>query len=118
MEISCDQYDEVDVISIDGELSVDTLEVFKNIIQERLEQGRVHFVVNCEKVSHIDSQGLEILLWLKDQCLECEGQMNLAALDEVFAKILALTRLDRRFDVYDKVLQAVSRQRSTVATSP
>ena len=107
MNISCEEYDQIAVISIDGELSQDTVEAFKNTVQKALEEGRVFFVVNFEKVSLVDSEGLEALLWLKDQCQQCEGQVKLAALDEISAKILSITRIDRAFDTHNEVIQAV-----------
>jgi len=107
MNISCEEYDQIAVISIDGELSQDTVEAFKNTVQEALEEGRISFVVNFEKVSLVDSEGLEALLWLKDQCQEGGGQVKLAALDEISAKILAITRIDRAFETHNEVIQAV-----------
>ena len=107
MNISCEEYDQIAVITIDGELSQDTVEAFKNTVQEVLEKGRIFFVVNFEKVSLIDSEGLEDLLWLKDQCQECGGRVKLAALDGISAKILSITRIDRAFDICNEVIQAV-----------
>jgi len=107
MNISCEEYDQVVVVNIDGELSADTAEVFKNTAQESLQEQHFFFVVNFEKVSLIDSEGLEALLWLKDQVQEGEGQVKLAALDETSAKILTMTRLDHRFDIHPQVIQAV-----------
>ncbi len=107
MNISCEEYDQIAVITIDGELSEDTIGAFKNTIQESVQKGRIFFVVNFEKVSLIDSKGLEALLWLKDQCQEGGGQVKLAALDEVSAKILSVTRIDQAFDTHNEIIQAV-----------
>ena len=107
MNISCEEYDQVAVVTIDGELSQDTVEVFNNAVQEGLRDEHVRFVVNFEKVSLIDSQGLEALLCLKDQCQEKNGSVKLAALDETSAKILNMTRIDRSFDIYDELIEAV-----------
>ncbi len=107
MNISCEEYDRIAVITIDGELSLDTIEAFKNTVQESLRDGRVDFVVNFEKVSLIDSQGLEALLWLKDQCRENQGKVKLAALDEISARILNMTRIDQAFDICNELIEAV-----------
>ena len=107
MNISCEEYDRIAVITIDGELSQDTIEAFKNTVQESLRDGRVDFVVNFEKVSLIDSQGLEALLWLKDLCAENQGMVKLAALDETSAKILNMTRIDQAFDISNELMEAV-----------
>ncbi len=107
MNISCEEYDQIAVVTIDGELSQDTVEAFKNTIQERLLEGRSNFVVNFEKVSLIDSQGLETLLWVKEQCQDHQGLVKLAGLDEISAKILKMTRIDRAFDVCNDLIEAV-----------
>ncbi len=107
MNISCEEYDQVAVIGIDGELSADTLEVFKSTIRENLKIGHLFFVIVFDKISFIDSQGLEALLWLKDEAESKQGQVKLAGLDETQAKILAMTRLDRSFDIHREIVQAV-----------
>ncbi len=107
MNISCEEYDQVAVVTVDGELSADTLEVFKSTIQENLKMGHNFFVIVFEKISFIDSQGLEALLWLKDECENRQGQVKLAGLDETQAKILAMTRLDHCFDIHSQIVQAV-----------
>ena len=107
MNIACEEYDDVAVITIDGEFSADTVEVFKNTIEENFQNKRVFFVINFEKVSLIDSQGLETLLWLVDQCEERQGQVKLAALDETSAQILAITKVDQTFDIHPQVIEAV-----------
>ncbi len=107
MNVSCEDYDRVAVIGVDGELSDDTLEVFRATADRRLGEGQAHFVVNFEKLSSIDSAGMEALLWLQEQCRQREGDLKLAGLDETAAQILAMTRLNRRFDIRGNVVEAV-----------
>ena len=107
MNVFCEDYDQVAVIGVDGELSDDTLEVFRATADRRLGEGRIHFVVNFEKLSSIDSAGLEALLWLQEQCRQRQGDLKLAGLDETARQILTMTRLDRRFDTHADVVQAV-----------
>ncbi len=76
MNVSCEDYDKVAVIGVDGELSDDTLEVFRSTAELRLAEGRAHFVVNFEKLSSIDSAGMEALLWLQEQCRQREGHLE------------------------------------------
>lgn len=107
MNITTEEYDDVAVVNIDGEFSTDTVEVFKNIVEENFQDGRVFFVINFEKVSLIDSQGLEALLWLDEQCQQRQGYVKLAALDEISTKILSITRVDQSFDIHPQVIEAV-----------
>lgn len=107
MNVACEDYDKVAVITVDGELSADTLEVFRATVDRRLGEGRTAFVVSFEKLGSIDSAGLEALLWLQDECRRRQGDLKLAALDDTAGKILEMTRLDRQFDVHHDVVQAV-----------
>lgn len=107
MNVSCEDYNNVAVISVDGELSDDSLEVFRATVEQHLQQGRCDFVVNFAKIASIDSAGLEALLWLKEQCRQKQGDLRLAGLDATAMQILTMTRLDRRFDVHQGVEQAV-----------
>ena len=107
MNISCEEYDQIAVVNIDGELSQDTVEAFNNAVQQSLRDEHTDFVVNFEKVNLIDSQGLEALLCLKDQCQEKQGSVKLAGLDETSAQILNMTRIDQAFDIYNELIEAV-----------
>ena len=55
----------------------------------------------------IDSAGLETLLWTRDYCDENNSQLRLAGLDENCSKILEITRLDKEFDSYAELAEAV-----------
>lgn len=107
MNISCEEYDRIAVITVDGELSTDTLGAFKSTIEENVKNNQSRFVISFEKVSFIDSEGLEALLWLKDKCLENQGDAKLACLDETHAKIMNMTRLDHVFDIHSQIIEAV-----------
>jgi len=107
MNVSCEEYDQVAVICVDGELSADTLEIFRTTITDNLQEDHNRLVINFEKVSFIDSQGLEALLWVKQQCEQNGGQVKLACLDDIATKILMMTRLDRQFDIHEQVIDAV-----------
>ena len=51
-------------------------------------------------VTAIDSEGLEALLDVQDKCEDEYGNVKLCGLDETAQKILEITRLDRRFEVF------------------
>ena len=108
MKISCEDYDQISVMSIKGELNADEVERFHKTAQERLAGEQVRdFVLDCEQMEFIDSQGIEALLWLQDQCAERLGQVRLACCDENVRTILELTRLAPRFACHDDIDGAV-----------
>jgi anti-anti-sigma factor len=111
MTIRCEDYDHVTVVGITGELNADTADNFRKQIEARLQRKVRFFVVDLETTTFIDSKGLEALLWVQEQCDEQLGQVRLCKPDETCRKILHVTRLDARFDVFSDVAEAVKTMR-------
>jgi anti-anti-sigma factor len=111
MNILSEDYDHVSVLSLTGELTYDTVELLRKQVDQRLEQKVRFFVIDLEHTTFLDSQGLETLLWVQEQCDERMGQVRLCKPDETCRKILQITRLDGRFDVFENVTEAVKTMR-------
>ena len=111
MNVRCDDYDHVTVVGLTGELNAGTADVFRKQIEVRLARKVRFFVVDLEAITFIDSKGLEALLWVQEQCDEQLGQIRLCKPDDTCRKILQVTRLDGRFDVFTDVTEAVKTMR-------
>ena len=111
MNIRCEDYDHVTVVGLSGELNAETSSAFRTQIESRLARKVRFFVIDLEHTTFMDSKGLESLLWVQEQCDEQLGQVRLCKPDETCAKILHVTRLDGRFDVFSDVTEAVKTMR-------
>ena len=111
MNIRCEDYDHVSVIALTGELTTDSVDLFKRTVETRLERKVRFFVVDLEHTVFLDSKGLESLLWVQGQCDEQLGQVRLCNPDDTCKKILQITRLDARFDIFADVTEAVKTMR-------
>jgi anti-anti-sigma factor len=111
MNIKCEDYDHVTVLSISGEFNAEATETFRKEIEERLTRKVRFFVIDLQQTTFLDSKGLESLIWLQDQCDERLGTTRLCNPDETCRKILQVTRLDGRFDVFADVSEAVKTMR-------
>ena len=111
MNVRCEDYDHVTVVTVAGEFNADATENFRKQIDERLEKKVRFFVIDLQQTNFIDSKGLESLVWVQEQCDERLGQVRLCNPDEICRKILQVTRLDGRFDVFADVTEAVKTMR-------
>jgi len=113
MPIKCEDYNNVFVIALDGDLTADgPAESLRKIAMERIDQRQiVDFVVDFEKSSFFDSEGLETLLWLKRRAEDLFGQVKLVNLDENCRKILEITRLEPRFECHNDLASALKTMR-------
>ena len=107
MRINTQNYNTVTVIDLQGEVDGDLADALKNAVSEIVSNRRTGIVLNMSDVGMIDSQGLELLLWVRDYCRRNKAQLRLAALDENCSKILEITRLDGEFDCHTELAEAV-----------
>jgi anti-sigma B factor antagonist len=106
MKLSYEDHNTVSVLTMSGELTADQADAFRRACQERINAGIRDLVLDLEHLSLVDSAGLELLLWLTDEAARHQGQVRLVNPDETVAKILRLTRLDRRFATHQTVEDA------------
>ncbi len=79
----CEDYNNVCVLSLDGDLSGEANAIVRKLADERVDNRQiVDFVIDFEKAGFFDSEGLETLLWLKRRCEDLFGQLKLVNLDE------------------------------------
>lgn len=107
MRINTQDYNDITVIELQGELDADFTEPIKSTISNTIARHRAGIVLDMSVVSFMDSQGLELLLWVRDYCNQNKVQLRLAGLDENCEKILEVTRLENKFDHYAELAEAV-----------
>ena len=107
MKTSVQDYNDVTVMVLQGDLDSDVSEQFRSSVTEIVTRHRAGIVIDMSGVGFIDSQGLEQLLWARDYCNDSKCEFRLAGLDENCAKILEITRLENEFDHYAELTQAV-----------
>jgi len=107
MKIRTQDYNDVTVVELQGELDGDFTELFQNTITEVIVKRKTGIVLDMSGVGFIDSQGLEQLLWSRDYCNENKRELRLAGLDENCVKILEVTRLEGEFERYSELAEAV-----------
>jgi len=107
MKVKTQDYNEVTVIELKGDLDSDSAEIMRNTITDLMGRSRAGVVLDMSDIGFIDSQGLEQLLWAHDYCDENSCQLRLAGLDENCEKILEVTRLDKEFERHVELAEAV-----------
>lgn len=108
MNITVESYGHAVLLNVKGELTEDSLNVFRKEVDRQLEGKEVvDVVLNMASVPFVDSAALEYLLDLQERLAQKFGQVKLTKVDEHIEKILEITRLASQLEVYDDVSQAV-----------
>lgn len=107
MKVKTQNYNDVAVVELQGELDGDSIELFQNTITDIVATHKTGIVLDMSDIGFIDSAGLEQLLCVRDYCNENDCQLRLAGLNESLMKILEVTRLENEFESYAELSEAV-----------
>jgi len=112
MPVKLEEYNHVCVMTPAGDFVAAEAEAARKSIEALSARKRVPgVVVDCEKVSFIDSEGLATLLWMKHKTDEVRGQFKIANLGDNCRKILQVTRLEHRFECHCDLATALRAMR-------
>lgn len=87
------------------------------LISDYARENELDVVVNLKKVSWISSTGLGILLRVRNRFLEHGGALRLCEMSGRDLSLLAITRTNLLFDVYETEKDAIAATRAAEASS-
>ncbi len=96
------------VMELPERLDQAEVRAFLDGLNPLLEIDRPRVVLDCSKVQHIDSAGVDSLLHCLEEAMKRDGDLKLAAVTPASAVILELMRVDRLFEVFDTCEEAAS----------
>jgi anti-sigma B factor antagonist len=99
---------DITVISLAGDLNVDSVVKLKDVVYSAFQEQHRDFVLDVKGLTSIDSAGLESLTALQQKCDEQLGMLHLCGADDMLRKIFELTRLDKQFALYSSLEEAIA----------
>jgi anti-anti-sigma factor len=107
MQLATETFGNVMVVHTPDELTADTASSFLQALEEPISHGQVNMVLEMDHSEVFDSEGLTALLDLQDRLAEKRGVLKISGLGDPGRKIFEVTRLDRRFDLFESLIDAV-----------
>jgi anti-sigma B factor antagonist len=104
--------DDVLVVTLEGRLDAAAAMSLREDLRRRIRAGSIALVLDLAGVDFVDSTGLSALITALKESSTAGGDTILAAPTATVRSILALTRLDQVFTVYEDIDRAVERLRS------
>lgn len=89
-------------------LDLRQIPAFLSEMEDQLAIYKPQLVLDGAAVRQIDSAGIETLLRCMEKAMKQDGDVKLAALSPEATVILRLTRVDRVFEIFDTVAEAVT----------
>ena len=117
LTISNDIRDEVTVVHVGGEIDVYTAPVLRDHLDEQISQGHHHLVVDLGDVSFMDSTGLGVLVGRLKLARVNDGTLRLVCSSERILKVFSITGLDKVFQIFVSVDDALRDRLTHPATA-
>ncbi|MEV6949268.1 STAS domain-containing protein [Streptomyces sp. NPDC051172] len=98
------------IITISGELDVDTGLVLQHQLAGQVVHGRRHLVLDLAEVPFMDSSGLGVIIRAINEVRSIDGSVSLAAPSQVVRRLIDLTGVSmscRIFDSADAACEAL-----------
>lgn len=108
MKASVQESHDVVLFRLEGALTSEACAKLREKVSDLLSTPRKAIVFDMAAVPSIDSEGLELLLWIRDYCQLSVVQFRLAELAPNCSKILEMTRLDREFHCGEALHETVN----------
>jgi anti-sigma B factor antagonist len=100
--------DNVSVIDMFGQLTIgEPVALFKKTIQDEVDRGERHFVINLGQVSHVDSSGLGQMIAMFVSVRKQQGNIVLLNLTARIKDLLQMTKLLTVFESYSDEAKAL-----------
>lgn len=96
------------VVSVGGELDMDTATLLHHQLAAQVTQGRANLVLDLSGVPFMDSSGLNIVLRGINETRQLHGRLLLAAPTDAVRRLLDLTGISLTHKPYDSAAQALA----------
>ena len=106
MKISHRQYNDVDILDIEGSLSIDRLDSFEHYLQKYYNDNK-SIILNITDVEFIDSSSLGLIVSYYNQFLKKNLRMVLYHPKKNIMKVLNITGLSARLVVFKSLEKAI-----------
>lgn len=97
----------IDIIRGSDPINLQNSKQLSSLLDDCIAVGQPRIVLDLEKVSLIDSAGLELLLDYQDACAARGGSMKLSGPSPLCSDILSVTDVSSRFEMHHDTLSAV-----------
>jgi anti-sigma B factor antagonist len=107
LETATREIDGMRVLDVRGEIDVYTAPQFKEAVNDVLESGQKHLLINMAGVTYMDSSGFGALLSATKRLRPQGGSVTLIKCNSAIDRILRITKLNTIFGTYDNLDEAL-----------
>lgn len=99
-----------DIVSVvlSGKLDEDHCNYLLDCVEEEIKNGNRKLILDCGQLDYISSIGLGMLIRVNARMKKIGGEVKLAAVQGAVAQVLSVVGLNRVFELYPNVDEAIT----------
>ncbi len=107
-EFNVDYKDELVVVQLPPRVDVTNTRLFVEALQKELDADHLRIVLNLEHTQAVDSTALGAIVQVFKTLKSRDGTLSLCCVGSGVRRVLAITRIDRVFPIYENLEAALS----------
>jgi anti-sigma B factor antagonist len=110
MEVKMDvraKGNDVTLIVVRGEIGTETVDQFKEKIDQIINDGKKKLVVDLQEVNYLNSMGLGVFAAALKKLKKSDGDLKFINLSPTVLELLERSRLDKVFGIFESEEEAV-----------
>jgi anti-sigma B factor antagonist len=107
MEVRVTDHDSIKIVEVEGEVDLYSSPQLRKILMDLTKEERKSILVELGKVKYMDSSGIATLVEALQQISKYNGKLKLANLRDAVRDVFELSRLDKVFDIYPTINDAL-----------
>ncbi|NDJ53789.1 MAG: STAS domain-containing protein [Chloroflexi bacterium] len=117
MEIEFEVQDGIGIVHIKGDLNANTSPELTTFFEENIDEEHANIVIDMKKLDYSSSAGVRALLGAARAARQNGGDLRIAAVPSLVARIFKLSQFDRIVKMFDTVEEAVQSYSATESSS-
>jgi anti-anti-sigma factor len=95
-------------VVLSGKLDEENCNYLLDCVKEEILEGRTKLILDCGQLNYVSSMGLGMLVRIHSRMKKLGGDVKLAAVQSTVSKILSVVGLNRIFQIYSTVDDAIA----------
>ncbi len=95
-------------VVLSGKLDEENCDYLLDCVKDEILEGRKKMILDCAQLNYVSSMGLGMLVRVNARMKKLGGDVKLAAVHGAVSKILSVVGLNRLFQIYSTVDDAIA----------
>lgn len=95
-------------VILTGTLTEENADYLLDCVKDEILEGRTKVILDCVQLTYVSSMGLGMLVRINSRLKKLGGDAKLAAVQSAVSKILSVVGLNRLFQIYPTVEEAIA----------